>query len=151
MGSSNVTNVLKQWLLKCCQTPPVEESTVSQLDVLLEERPRLIMGFLKKKWLKLMSKRKTKVNVSIMSTMLIVQLTFQIPFRYSFPFLLPPISPQPGHSGHGRVSAPLPNRPLSQFHTFRRDPHFRRDSRPVAGHQGGGADSSSRDTARLVS
>ena len=56
------------------------------------------MGFLKKKWLKLMSKRKTKVNVSIMSTKLIVQLTFQIPFRYSFPFLLPPISPQPARS-----------------------------------------------------
>ena len=94
----------------------MEESTVSQLDVLLEERPRLIMGFLKKKWLKLMSKRKTKVNVSIMSTKLIVQLTFQIPFRYSFPFLLPPISPvQPGHSGHGRVSAPLPNLNFTPF------------------------------------
>ena len=34
----------------------------------------VIMGFLKKKWLKLLSKRKSKVNVvSIMSLVLIVQ------------------------------------------------------------------------------
>ena len=38
-------------------------------------RPIVIMGFLKKKWLKLLSKRKSKVNVvSIMSLVLIVQL-----------------------------------------------------------------------------
>ena len=55
----------------------MEESTVSQLDVLLEERPLLIMGFLKKKWLKLLSKRKSKVNVSIMRLMLIVKLGSQ--------------------------------------------------------------------------
>ena len=35
------------------------------------------MGFLKKKWLRLLSKRKSKVNVSIMRLMLIVKLGSQ--------------------------------------------------------------------------
>ena len=71
------------------------------------------MGFLKKKWLKLLSKRKSKVNVvSIMSLMLIVQLGHNsIP--NSVLVFVPSPFPTSSHFatvhkyslvGHGRVS-----------------------------------------------
>ena len=53
------------------------KKVLSQLNVLFAQTPRLIMGFLKKKWLRLLSKRKSKVNVSIMRLMLIVKLGSQ--------------------------------------------------------------------------
>ena len=49
----------------------------SELNVSFAQTPRVIMGFLKKKWLRLLSKRKSKVNVSIMRLMLIVKLGSQ--------------------------------------------------------------------------
>ena len=53
------------------------KKVLSQLNVSFAQTPRVIMGFLKKKWLKLLSKRKSKVNVSIMRLMLIVKLGSQ--------------------------------------------------------------------------
>ena len=53
------------------------KKVLSQLNVSLAQTPRVIMGFLKKKWLRLLSKRKSKVNVSIMRLMLIVKLGSQ--------------------------------------------------------------------------
>ena len=53
------------------------KKVLSQLNVSLAQTTRVIMGFLKKKWLKLLSKRKSKVNDSIMRLMLIVKLGSQ--------------------------------------------------------------------------
>ena len=67
----------------------------------------VIMGFLKKKWLKLLSKRKSKVNVvSVMSSCSLFSLAtiaFQIPFEYLL-YFLPFRHSSYSRVGHGRVS-----------------------------------------------
>ena len=115
-----------------------------------------VMGFLKKKWLKLISKRKTKVNVvSIMSLMLIVQLGHN-----SIPNSVPVFVPSPfptsshfatvqtpllvmvgsvEHSSGSREQWPSMLLPFSISHILARS-SFPPELTPVSGEQGRGAD-----------